>query len=87
MHIRLTCDLTQEQLDDGFDCTLLTYHTRYVRWLVELDIPIVGFSIYWEVSEDGNNHMFATASLLVGAEDHIDKKFLDEMHLGGREDG
>lgn len=86
MRIRLTTDLTQEQIECGYDWTLLTLHSRFCKWLVELEIPITHFSIFWETSEDGEPHLFATAELSFDSPVEIDSKFLDEMHLGGTED-
>ena len=86
MHLRLTCDISQEQIDSGYDCTLLTIHSRFVKWLLGLGLPIVGFHIFWQQMEDGNSHMFATAEMLEGSDVSIDVQFLDELHLGGSED-
>tara|TARA_R110000824_G_scaffold87676_7_gene216061 strand:+ start:18 stop:380 length:363 start_codon:yes stop_codon:yes gene_type:complete len=86
MHLRLTCDLSQEQIDGGYDMTLLTVHSRFVDWLLGLELPIVGFHIFWAEAEGGDNHMFVSAELLQGAEFSIDVKFLDELHLGGNID-
>ncbi len=86
MHIRLTCDLSQDQLDGGFDCTLLTLHSRYVDWLLSLGLPIVDFRIFWQEVDDKEPHMFVSAELLQDAGFSIDVKFLDELHLGGSED-
>ena len=87
MRLRLTCDISQEQLDSGYDLTLLTVHSRYVKWILELELPIISFSIYWEESEDGEPHLYATVELLKESEVAIDKQFLDELRLGGKEDG
>ena len=57
MHIRLTCDITQEQIDSGYDLTLLTIHSRFVKWLVNLEMPIVGFSISWEEMSEDDPHL------------------------------
>tara|TARA_R100000963_G_C4541520_1_gene38439 strand:+ start:142 stop:405 length:264 start_codon:yes stop_codon:yes gene_type:complete len=86
MHIRLTCDISQEQIDCGYDLTLLAIHSRFCKWIVELDLSITHFAIFWETSEDGNPHLFATAQLSFDSPVEIDSKFLDEMHLGGTED-
>ena len=87
MQIRLTCNISQEQIDEGYDYTLMNIHHRFVKWLVELDIPITAFSLFWEEMDDGEPYLFATANLCIGSEVEIDKKFLDELHLGGKEDG
>ena len=84
MHIRLTCDLSQQQIDCGYDWTLLTLHSRFCKWLVELEIPITHFAIYWETSEGGEPHLFAVAEISFDSPVEIDSKFLDEMHLGGK---
>ena len=86
MHLRLTCDISQEQIDSGYDYTLLTIHSRFVDWLLSMEIPIVGFHIFWDDAEDGEKHLFASAELMKDAESSIDVKFLDELHLGGSED-
>tara|TARA_R100000654_G_scaffold58779_1_gene85469 strand:- start:173 stop:436 length:264 start_codon:yes stop_codon:yes gene_type:complete len=86
MHIRLTCDITQEQIDEGYDFTLLAIHSRFVAWILTLELPIVSFAIYWEHMEDGTPHLFATAELRKDSEVSIDEPFLDELHLGGKED-
>jgi hypothetical protein len=82
MHIRLTCDISQEQIDCGYDLTLLAIHTRFVEWLVGLEIPIVGFSILWEEGQDGTSHLFANAELVQDSSVEIDEQFFDKMHLG-----
>ena len=86
MHIRLTCDITQEQIDCGYDLTLLTLHSRFVDWLVTLDLPIVNFSIGWHNMEDNQPHMIITADLLKDSEVKIDEEFFDELHLGGSDE-
>jgi hypothetical protein len=86
MRLRLTCDLSQEQIDGGFDCTLLTIHSRFVEWLLSLQLPIVDFRIFWQDIDDTDPHMFVTAELLQDGEFSIDVKFLDELHLGGRDE-
>ena len=87
MHIRLTCDLSQQQIDCGYDWTLLTLHSRFCKWLVELEMKITHFAIFWEQTEDGEPHLFAVAEISFDSPVEIDSKFLDEMHLGGNEDG
>tara|TARA_R100000664_G_scaffold23588_1_gene33187 strand:+ start:639 stop:908 length:270 start_codon:yes stop_codon:yes gene_type:complete len=86
MHIRLTCDITQEQIDCGYDLTLLTLHSRFVDWLMTLDLPIVNFSIGWHTMEDNQPHMIITADLLKDSEVKIDEEFFDELHLGGKDE-
>tara|TARA_R100000655_G_scaffold31586_1_gene63204 strand:+ start:117 stop:386 length:270 start_codon:yes stop_codon:yes gene_type:complete len=86
MHIRLTCDITQEQIDCGYDLTLLTLHSRFVDWLVTLDLPIVNFSIGWHNMENDVPHMIITADLLKDSEVKIDEEFFDELHLGGKDE-
>jgi len=86
MHIRLTCDITQEQIDCGYDLTLLTLHSRFVDWLVTLDLPIVNFSIGWHNMENDVPHMIITADLLKDSEVKIDEEFFDELHLGGSDE-
>ena len=86
MRIRLTCDLSQEQMDCGYDWTLLTIHSRFCKWLVDLEMKITAFSIYWDIGEDNEPHLFASAELAFDSPVEIDSKFLDEMHLGGKED-
>tara|TARA_R100001594_G_scaffold150671_1_gene213379 strand:+ start:5649 stop:5909 length:261 start_codon:yes stop_codon:yes gene_type:complete len=85
MRIRLTTDLTQEQMDEGYDRTLLSYHATFCAWLLELQMPITHFSISWEPCEDGP-HLFVSAELDLDSPVEIDSKFLDEMHLGGKKD-
>ena len=86
MHIRLTCDITQEQIDCGYDLTLLTLHSRFVDWLMTLDLPIVNFSIGWHNMENDVPHMIITADLLKDSEVKIDEEFFDELHLGGKDE-
>ena len=87
MHIRLTCDISQEQIDSGYDLTLLTIHTRFVAWVMAIDTPIVGFSISWRmVSDDDEPHLIVMADMVENSPVKIDEQFFDEMHLGGRED-
>jgi hypothetical protein len=86
MHIRLTCDITQEQIDCGYDLTLLTIHTRFVAWIMALDTPVVGFSLNWRMTSDDEPHLIVTADLVENSPVKIDEQFFDEMHLGGRED-
>ena len=88
MHIRLTCDISQEQIDSGYDLTLLTIHSRFVAWIMALETPIVGFSIDWRMTsdEDDQPHLVVTADLVENSPVKIDEQFFDEMHLGGRED-
>ena len=85
MHLRLTCDVSQEQIDGGYDFTLLTIHSRFVDWLLGLELPIVGFHLCWQEVEGGDSHLFVCAELLEGADVSIDVEFLDEIHLGGKE--
>jgi len=82
MRIRLSCDISQEQIDCGYDLTLIAIHTRFVEWLVGLEIPIVGFSILWEEGHDGTSHLFANAELVHDSSVEIDEQFFDKMHLG-----
>ena len=49
-------------------------------------MKITHFAIFWEESEDGEMHLFATAELSFDSPVEIDSKFLDEMRLGGKED-
>ena len=87
MHIRLTCDITQEQIDCGYDLTLLTLHSRFVDWMLSLDTAIVNFSVGWKVLDDGEPpHMIITADLVKDCPVQIDKEFFDELHLGGRDE-
>ena len=86
MHIRLTCDISQEQIDCGYDWTLLTIHSKFCKWLVGLGLNIVSFSLYWQENEDNVPHLFVTAELMLDSPVEIDSKFLDEMRLGGNED-
>ena len=86
MHIRLTCDISQEQIDSGYDLTLLTIHSRFVAWIMALETPIVGFSIDWRPSDEDEHHLIVTADLVENSPVKIDEQFFDEMHLGGRED-
>ena len=86
MHLRLTCDLSQEQIDCGYDLTLIALHSRFVNWVLGLGLPIVSFHIMWEQMEEGDPHMFVSAELLEKSEVNIDVKFFDELRLGGRED-
>lgn len=72
-------------MDEGYDRTLLSYHSSFCSWLVELGIPITAFSIFWESFEDGP-HLIVTADLELDSPVEIDSKFLDEMHLGGKKD-
>ena len=83
MHIRLTCDITQEQIDSGYDLTLLTIHSRFVKWLVNLEMPIVGFSISWQEMSEDDPHLFNYADLVQNSPVQIDEQFFDEVHLGG----
>jgi len=62
--------------------TLLAIHTRFVEWLVGLEIPIVGFSLNWEEVQNGDPHLFATAELVQDSSVEIDEQFFDKMHLG-----
>ena len=84
MHLRLTCDISQEQIDCGYDYTLLTIHSRFVDWLLGLKIPIVGFHLFWQEVENGDSHLFVSAELREDADVSIDVEFLDEIHLGGK---
>ena len=82
MRIRLTCDISQEQIDCGYDLTLITIHSRFVEWLVGLGLPIISFSIHWEIVQEGEQHMFVTAELHQDSPVQIDGEFFDEIHLG-----
>ena len=82
MHLRLTCDISKEQIECGYNLTLLAIHARFVEWLVGLDIPIVGFSLLWEEVQDGTMHLFATSELMHDSSVEIDEQFFDKMHLG-----
>ena len=84
--MRLTCDLTQEQIEVGYDLTLLAIHSRFCKWVVELEMKITHFAIFWETGEDGHPHLYATVDLSFESVMEIDPKFLDEMRLGGKED-
>ena len=83
MHLRVTADITQDQIDGGYDVTLLSIHGRFVKWLLALDVPIVSYNLSWRPMEEGDPHMFATADLLDGESVGIDVEFFDELHLGG----
>ena len=85
MHVRLSCDITQEQIDCGYDLTLLTIHSRFVDWMLSLDTAIVNFSVGWKVLGDGEPHMIITAELVKVCPFKIYKEFFDELHLGGRD--
>lgn len=86
MQLRLTCDITQEQIDSGYDLTLLAIHSRFVHWVVNLELPIVNFSIAWESMDSGDPHLFATAELVEDSPVRIDEQFFDELRLGGNTD-
>ena len=86
MHLRLTCDISQEQIDCGYDLTLLAIHARFIEWLVSLEMPIVGFALGWEEVQDGTMHMFATAELVDDSSVGIDEQFFDKLHLGSSGD-
>jgi hypothetical protein len=87
MHIRLTSDISQEQIDCGYDLTLITIHSRFVEWLVGLGLPIISFSIHWETVEENEQHMFVTAELHLGSPVQIDEQFFDAIHLGSDGNG
>ena len=87
MRLRLTCDISQEQIDCGYDLTLLALHSRFVEWILGLELPITAFHITWEQMEDGDQHMFVSAELVEDASVNIDVKFFDEMRLGGNSNG
>jgi hypothetical protein len=86
MHIRLTCDISQEQIDCGYDLTLIAIHSRFIEWLVGLGLPIISFSIHWETVEENEQHMFVTAELHQESPVQIDEQFFDEIHLGSDSD-
>ena len=86
MRLRLTCDISQEQIDCGYDMTLLALHSRFVEWILGLELPITAFHIVWEQMEDGDQHMFVSAELLQDSEVSIDVKFFDKLRLGGNPD-
>lgn len=88
MHLRLTCDISQEQIDCGYDMTLIAIHSNFVNWILSLELPIVGFHIFWEdIEVDGDKHMFVSAELHKDSDVDIDVKFFDELRLGGNPDG
>ena len=89
MHLRLTCDITQEQIDCGYDRTLLSLHSKYVDWVLGLGLPIIGFHIMWEDMPTGDPHLSVIVDLLSDDSDGIgfDSKFFDKIRLGGKDDG
>jgi hypothetical protein len=87
MRLRLTCDISQEQIDCGYDMTLLALHSRFIEWILGLELPITAFHITWEQMEDDDQHMFVSAELVKDASVNIDVKFFDEIRLGGNDNG
>ena len=84
MHLRVTTDITQDQIDRGYDVTLLSIHGKFVKWLLALELPIVSSNLSWHaVEETGDPHLIATADLIEGGTVGIDVEFFDELHLGG----
>ena len=84
MHIRVTADITQGQIDRGYDVTLLSIHGKFVKWLLAIRLPIVSYNLSWQVvEEEGDPHLIATADLIEGGSTGIDVEFFDELHLGG----
>jgi len=84
MHLRVTADITQDQIDRGYDVTLLSIHGKFVKWLLALELPIVSYNLSWQVVEEtGDPHLIATADLIEGGTVGIDVEFFDELHLGG----
>ena len=84
MHIRVTADITQDQIDRGYDVTLLSIHGKFVKWLLALELPIISYNLSWQVVDEGDDpHMIVTADLIEGASVGIDVEFFDELHLGG----
>ena len=84
MHLRITADITQDQIDRGYDVTLLSIHGKFVKWLLALELPIVSYNLSWQVVEEtGDLHLIATADLIEGGTVGIDVEFFDELHLGG----
>ena len=82
MHLRVTADITQDQIDRGYDVTLLSIHGKFIKWLLALDLPIVSYTLSWQAMDEGDPHMIATADLIEGASVGIDVEFFDELHLG-----
>ena len=62
--------------------TLIAIHSRFIEWLVGLELPIIGFSIQWEMVREGEQHMFVMAELNQDSPVQIDEQFFDEIHLG-----
>tara|TARA_Y100000310_G_scaffold308497_1_gene351650 strand:+ start:95 stop:418 length:324 start_codon:yes stop_codon:yes gene_type:complete len=87
MRARVVCDITQEQLDAGYDVTMLSLHRRFVEWLLSWEIPIVGYSLGWHPMEDETSHLMVTADLYSGSDVSIDREFFDDAHLGSGSDG
>ena len=84
MHLRVTADITQDQIDRGYDVTQLSIHGKFVKWLLALELPIVSYNLSWQVVEEtGDPHLIATADLIEGGTVGIDVEFFDELHLGG----
>ena len=83
MHIRISSDITQEQIDRGYDVTLLSIHGKFIKWLLALELPIVSYNLSWQSMDEGDPHMIATADVIDGESVGIDVEFFDELHFGG----
>ena len=83
MRARIVCDISQEQIDSGYDLTLIAIHRRFVEWLLSMETPITGYALQWHEMDQGDPHLLITADVQEGAPVRIDEEFFDEMHLGG----
>ena len=88
MRLKLHVDLTEEQLAQRYDRTLLAIHSKFAKWLVGLKIPIVAYSIQWNaVDHDDDPHLFVFVDLIEDSPVEINSEFFDEVHLGGSGNG